>query len=158
MNVAALTGKRAAASTPQPEIARLVGKRFVVLQEPNEKEEIQVGIMKEYTGGDKITVRTLHKEPIEFSPQFTMVLTCNKLPKVPADDGGTWRRIRVVKFTSKFVDNPDPECVNEFPIDPYLAKKLEEWKYAFFWLLTEYHREFRKNGFMESRICETIHS
>tara|TARA_Y100000389_G_scaffold201336_1_gene243810 strand:+ start:5272 stop:7980 length:2709 start_codon:yes stop_codon:yes gene_type:complete len=147
--VSALTGKRASASAPQPEIARLVGKRFVVLQEPNENERIQVGIMKEYTGGDKITVRTLNKEPIEFKPQFKMVLTCNKLPKVPADDGGTWRRIRVVEFKSEFKENPDPEKPNEFPLDPHLNEKLKKWAKPFFWLLTQYHKDYRKKGYNE---------
>ncbi len=147
--IAALTGKRASASAPQPEIARLVGKRFVVLQEPNEREQIQVGVMKEYSGGDKITVRTLHKEPFDFFPQFTMFLTCNQLPKVPADDGGTWRRIRVVKFTSKFVDDPDPECEDEFPIDYDLARKLKSWSQPFFWLLTEHYKIFKEKGMKE---------
>lgn len=147
--VAALTGKRASASAPQPEIARLVGKRFVVLQEPNENERIQVGIMKEYTGGDKITVRTLNKEPIEFKPQFKMVLTCNKLPSVPADDGGTWRRIRAVEFKSKFKENPDPDCPNEFPLDHTLGEKLKKWKHAFFWMLTQYHKQYREHGYKE---------
>jgi len=147
--IAALTGKRGSASTPQPEIARLRSKRFVVLQEPEGNAQIQVGIMKEYTGGDKITVRTLHKEPIEFFPQFTMFLTCNQLPKVPSEDGGTWRRLKVVKFGSRFVENPDPKCPNEFPIDHNLGKKLKEWAAPFFWLLTEYHKLYRQNGYFE---------
>jgi hypothetical protein len=32
-----------------------------------------------------------------------MVMTCNTLPAVPDNDGGTWRRIRVIEFGSKFV-------------------------------------------------------
>ena len=72
--VSALTQKRASSSAPTPEIVRLKGKRFVVLQEPNENEKIQVGIMKEMTGGDKIVARGLNKEPIEFKPQMKMVL------------------------------------------------------------------------------------
>ena len=62
--------------------------------------------MKEYTGGDKIKARGLHKDPIEFKPQFKLVLLCNELPKVPPNDEATWRRMEVVEFKSKFVDKP----------------------------------------------------
>ena len=96
------------------------------------KERLQVGIMKELTGGDKIIARKLHNEPFEFKPQFNMVCTCNQLPKVPADDGGTWRRIRVVKFTSVLKENPDVENPNEFPLDPQLGEKMKKWRHAFF--------------------------
>lgn len=149
LSISALTQKRASSSAPTPEIARLRGKRFVVLQEPNEHEKLQVGIMKEMTGGDKIVARSLNKEPIEFKPQFKMILTCNQLPKVPADDQGTWRRIRVVKFTSSFKEKPDPENPNEFPLDPHLNEKIKNWANPFFWMLTEYYKLYKKHGLLE---------
>ena len=130
---------------------------MVVMQEPNEGETFQVGALKELSGGDTITVRTLHKEPFDFNPQFTIFCTCNQLPKVPADDGGTWRRIRVVKFNSKFVENPDPNCPNEFPIDYDLQKKLKEWAKPFFWLLTQHYQIFQEKGNPEPEevLCAT---
>lgn len=149
LSIAALTQKRAGSSAPTPEIARLKGKRFVVLQEPNENESLQVGIMKEMTGGDKIIARSLNKEPIEFKPQFKMILTCNVLPKVPADDGGSWRRIKLVEFTSSFKENPDPKCPNEFPLDPHLGDKLKKWKEGFFWILTQYYKIYKNDGYSE---------
>ena len=105
--------------------------------------------MKELTGGDKIMARALFKEPIEFRPQFKMILTCNTLPHVPSDDGGTWRRIRVVEFTSRFCDNPDPENPNEFPIDTELSDKFPEWKEPFMSLLIEYYKKYTKVGIKE---------
>jgi P4 family phage/plasmid primase-like protien len=149
LSISALTQKRASSSAPTPEIVRLKGKRFVVLQEPNENEKMQVGIMKEMTGGDKIVARGLNKDPIEFKPQMHMVLACNTAPKVPHDDGGTWRRIRLIKFTSVFKDEPDPENKNEFPIDHSLGEKLKNWGPAFFWMLTEYYKKYKKFGFTE---------
>lgn len=144
LSVSAFTQRRAASSAPTPEIAKLVGIRFVVTQEPEHNEKFNVGFMKELTGGDKIQARALHQDPIEFKPQFKTILTCNSLPKVPSDDGGTWRRLRVVEFTSKFVDNPTEN--GEFKIDPYLNERLIEWRHAFFWILTRYYKYYRQGG------------
>jgi len=147
--VTLLTMKRPAANAPTAEIARSKGRRFAVLQEPSEDEKMNVGLMKEMTGGDKIMARQMYKEPIEFKPQFKMVLTCNHLPNVPSDDGGTWRRIRVVEFTSRFCENPNPENPNEFPMDKDLCKKFDDWKEHFMALLIEYYRKYVAEGIKE---------
>ena len=109
-----LTEKRAKSGVAQPELFATKGKRFAVLQEPGTKTTIQVGLLKELTGGDKIIARTLFKEPVEFKPQFKMVLTCNDLPKLPPNDGGTWRRVRATEFISKFKDDPLGHWENEY--------------------------------------------
>ena len=141
-----LTQKRAASNSATPELARTKGKRFACLQEPDENERINVGIMKEMSGGDKIQGRALYKEPIEFKPQFKMVLTCNKLPDVPPDDGGTWRRLRVVEFESEFVEDPDPDKPNQFPIDYELSSKLKLWAPTFMSILIHYYKDYKENG------------
>lgn len=142
-----LTQKRVASNAANSEVARSRGKRFASLQEPSEDEKLNIGLMKELSGGDKIMARSLFKEPIEFAPQFKMLLLCNQLPHVPSDDGGTWRRIRVVEFTSKFTEDPKGE--NEFPIDLDLSKKLECWKECFMALLIEYYKKYAEEGIHE---------
>lgn len=144
-----LTQKRAASNAATSELARAKGKRFACLQEPAEDEKLNIGLMKELTGGDKIMARLIYKEPIEFKPQFKMILTCNHLPNVPSDDGGTWRRLRVVEFTSKFTDNPNPENDNEFPIDMEISQHFEDWKEHFMTLLIEYHKRYVTKGITE---------
>ena len=144
-----LTQKRAASNAATSEVARTKGKRFACLQEPSEDEKLNVGLMKELTGGDKIQARQLFSEPIEFKPQFKMILTCNTLPNVPSDDGGTWRRIRVVEFSSKFCDAPDSEKPNEFKIDIELSDKFGRWKEYFMSLLIEYYKKYMESGIIE---------
>jgi len=122
--VACLTQKRVASNAAQSEIERTKGRRFALLQEPGNDETINIGLMKELSGGDMIQARGLFREPIEFRPQFTMVLTCNELPYVPSDDGGTWRRIRAVPFLSKFVEKP--RKANEFPLDCEIEDNLKD--------------------------------
>lgn len=144
--VTMLTQKRVSTGSATSELARAKGKRFAVLQEPSEDEKLNVGLMKELSGGDKIQARALFKEPIEFKPQFKMVLTCNHLPNVPSDDGGTWRRIRLVEFTSKFTQNPNPENENEFPVDLELSMKFIDWREHFMALLIEYYKKYCTQG------------
>jgi len=144
-----LTESRGRAEGATPALVRTKGKRFACLQEPDKYEEINVGLMKELTGNDTIIARGLHKDPVEFKPQFKMVLTCNDLPKVSANDRGTWRRISVVEFISKFVDEPDPKEPYEFKIDDTLDEKLKLWPEAFMYLLIEYYKKFKKNGIKE---------
>jgi P4 family phage/plasmid primase-like protien len=147
--VTLLTQSRGRAEGATPALVRTKGKRFACLQEPDKNEEIHVGLMKELTGGDKIIARGLHKDPVEFKPQFKLVLTCNDLPNVSANDRGTWRRISVVDFPSKFVDDPDPNDKFEFKIDEILDEKLKIWPEAFMYLLLEYYAKFKKYGIKE---------
>jgi P4 family phage/plasmid primase-like protien len=146
-----LTQKRAASNAATSEIAKAKGKRFAVLQEPSEDEKMNIGLMKELSGGDKIMARCIYKEPIEFKPQFKMILLCNHLPDIPSDDDGTWRRIRVLAFTSKFVSNPSntSEGDTEFPIDYGLSAKMAGWKEMFMALIIRYYRKYFEEGLKE---------
>ena len=144
-----LTQKRAASNAASSELARAKGKRFASLQEPSEDEKLNIGLMKEISGGDKIQARMIYKEPVEFKPQFKMILACNHLPNVPSDDGGTWRRIRVVEFTSRFCENPDKEKPNEFKMDTELSSRFEDWKEHFMALLIDHYRQYKISGIIE---------
>lgn len=126
-----ITRKRGGAGMASPELERLDGPRCAVFQEPEGDENISVGIFKELSGNDKFMVRGLYKEPREIQPQIKYWLTCNDLPKIPSDDGGTWRRIRVIHFASKFVEKPDPKIPNQFPLDSTLKEKIDMWAPTF---------------------------
>lgn len=145
--ISLLTQKRVASNAATSELARAKGKRFASLQEPGDDEKLNIGLMKELSGGDVILARSLFKEPIEFKPMFKMLLLCNQLPAVPSDDGGTWRRIRVVEFTSKFTEDPKGE--NEFPVDYELSDKIDVWAPYFMSILLHYYKLYLKEGASE---------
>ena len=147
--IALLTQKRVQSNSAQSELERTKGRRLAVMQEPGESETLNIGLMKELTGGDRIMARALYKEPIEFKPQFKMVLTCNELPEVPSDDGGTWRRIRVVEFKSRFKENPDPSKPNEFPMDVELADKFDRWAETFMAMMISHHKSIDPKNIVE---------
>ena len=130
--ISLLTRKRGQSNEAGPEKVRMKGRRFGLFAEADEGDKINVGLMKEFTGGDKVLTRDLFKgsqDMIEFVPQIKSFLTCNKLPEVPSNDDGTWRRIRVVDYTSKFVANPTKP--NEYPMDTTLKQKIKLWAPAF---------------------------
>jgi P4 family phage/plasmid primase-like protien len=149
--IALLTQKRAASNSAQGEIERTKGRRFAVLQEPNENDKINVGYMKELSGNDRILTRGLYKEPYEFKPQFKMILACNELPEIPSQDGGVWRRLRVIEFSSKFCENPDPSKSNEFTMDLELSEKFERYAEYFITMLIERHKNINPNKINEPR-------
>lgn len=144
--VAFLTQKRGHSGAASPEVMRLKGKRFACLQEPGNDERLNVGLMKEVTGGDVIVARGLYKDCIEIKPQFRLLLTANNLPEVPSADGGTWRRIKLLPFNSRFVDKPDPEKVNEFKTDYDLSGKLPQLAPYLLSYLIDLYYDYLENG------------
>jgi P4 family phage/plasmid primase-like protien len=148
--ISMMTNKRGKSNETSPEKVRMKGRRCGVFQETDDGEKLNVGIMKEFTGGDKVLVRDLFKgsqEMIEFKPQMKYFLTCNQLPEVPSTDDGTWRRLRVIAFTSKFTSNPTKS--NEFLIDNTLKQKIEAWAPTFFsYLIHIYNTEYKNKTYL----------
>jgi P4 family phage/plasmid primase-like protien len=147
VDVSLLTNKRTGSSNASPDIVRLRGKRMFTFQEPEHNDRLRTGILKQFTGGDTIIARELFKAPVSFKLQGTMIMCCNDLPAVTSIDGGTWRRIRVVEFKSRFCDNPIKE--NEFKIDPSIKYKIKEWRPYFMSILIHYYKKFLEEGLVE---------
>lgn len=130
-----VTQKRNCIGSTSSEIVQLMGTRYAVMQEPSKGDRINEGIMKEITGGDPIQGRALFKDTVTFIPQFKLVVCTNELLDVKSNDDGTWRRIRVCEFESKFLDKPYSDedrhprsCFpHQFMKDKSLDKKFETW-------------------------------
>jgi P4 family phage/plasmid primase-like protien len=129
--ISLVTQKRKSSGSAAPEVARLKGRRFVTMQEPDESIALNTGLMKELTSGEKVFARDLFKSGSEFEIQAKFHLACNDKPKINTTDGGTWRRLVVINFTSKFV--PTPSAANEFPLDESIQFKVNspEWATTF---------------------------
>lgn len=146
-DVSLLTNKRNNSSNASPDVIRLKGKRIFSFQEPEHDDKLRTGILKQFTGGDTIIARELFKAPVSFKLQGTMIMCCNDLPTVSSTDGGTWRRIRVVQFNSRFCENPVKE--NEFKIDPSIKYKLQKWKPYFMSILLHHYKLYQEYGMQE---------
>jgi putative DNA primase/helicase len=80
------------------DLARLKGSRMVTTSEPNEGSKFNEGLVKQLTGGDKITARFLYGKEFEFKPEFKIWLATNYKPVIRGTDQGIWRRIRLIPF------------------------------------------------------------
>lgn len=150
-----VTRKVTGSGNATPDLADKVGKRFLVIQEPEKDDQIYVGAMKELSAGnDEIPARALYGNPFYYRPQFKMILCCNKLPHIPSNDGGTWRRLRVTPWESQFVSPDDYKkselLPHQFFKNDNLMDDMKLWTAPFIWLLLhEYYPAYCKGGLGE---------
>ena len=114
------------------ELSCCKGKRLAYSTEPEEdcvNNRIQVGALKNITGEDSIKVRALYKNAIDVMVQFTPFILCNDKPLLSKVDGGASRRINIIEFNSKFVEEPNPKRPNQKKIDITLGEKFENPEY-----------------------------
>ena len=126
--ISLFTQQRKGSGNAAPEVIRLKGRRFVTMQEPDEAIALNTGLMKEITSGEKMYARDLFKSGCEFEVQAKFHLACNDKPKINTTDGGTWRRLMVINFVSKFVSNPI--AANEFPLDETIQFSVNSVEWA----------------------------
>jgi putative DNA primase/helicase len=84
------------------DIARLKGARFVTAAEPNEGVRLDEGLLKQLTGGDRVTARKQYGSEFEFEPEFKLWMSTNHKPTIRGTDEGIWRRIHLIPFNASF--------------------------------------------------------
>jgi len=135
-----ITEKRGNIGGTSSEVMQLKGIRYAVMQEPSKDMRINEGVMKEIVGGDPLQGRSLYQESETFDPQFKLAVCTNVLFDIHSNDDGTWRRIRIVPFMSKFVAKEDLEKTDseyKFLKDRGLKEKLVAWGPVFASLLID---------------------
>lgn len=156
ISTSALTEKRTGSDNATPGITRIKGTRIVFAQEPDKKDAVRSGTVKEYSGGDRLATRDLFQKGTEDSytiPTFILgVCTNHHLHMVDADQA-TWDRVLLIKFTSKWV-NPIkcPKSYDEqfekgiFPKDRNFDTNFPRIAQGFIWLCCQYYEEYHRNG------------
>ena len=135
----ALTRKRPESGAANPDIMSIKNKRFIYMQEPDDREPLNTSRMKQFSGEDAVEARGLYADQERFKISGKLFMMCNSLPTINAMDRGTWRRVRLIPFESKFVNPGDKELAtgapNVFPRDMNLNAKLKRWRTGFLSLL-----------------------
>ncbi|AHM57661.1 hypothetical protein EAL2_808p01560 (plasmid) [Peptoclostridium acidaminophilum DSM 3953] len=91
----------------KPEMAELKGKRLIIASELEEGMRLNTSIVKQLSSTDEIEAEKKYKDPFKFEPSHTLVLYTNHLPRVGANDDGTWRRLIVIPFNAKIEGRGD---------------------------------------------------
>ena len=70
-------------------------------------------LVKQLTGGDKVTARHLYKNFFEFDPVLKLWMATNHKPQVSGNDPAIWRRIHLIPFN---VVIPSEEQDGDLPL------------------------------------------
>lgn len=123
-----------------PDIAKLNGARLVTTTEPNEGVRMDEGLVKQLTGGDKVSARFLYEDEFEFTPQFKLWMATNHKPIIRGTDDGIWRRMAIVPFTVQ---------IPEKNVDKRLTHKLKRELKAILNWATEGYLMWKEVGLSE---------
>ena len=85
----------------KPELAEAKGKRLIIAAELEEGMRLNTSVVKQMCSTDEIFAEKKYKDPFSFTPSHTLVLYTNHLPRVGANDPGTWRRLIVIPFHAR---------------------------------------------------------
>jgi hypothetical protein len=130
-----------------PEKANLHRKRYVVFREPPAKKKFENSIIKELTGGGKISARGHYESETQKYLCNTMICECNDKPKFSEEiTKADSRRIIDIYFKCSFTD--DERYVDHehfiYKANPYFKTQefIDQHKFALFKILTTYHKKF----------------
>jgi putative DNA primase/helicase len=79
------------------DVAKLKGARFVWASESDRGARLSEALIKEMTGGDRLSARFMRGEFFEFDPEFKPWLATNHKPQVRGDRA-LWNRLKLVPF------------------------------------------------------------
>ena len=97
----AYTGKPNASGASE-DVARLKGKRFASISEPNKTMHLDAAKVKDLTGGGTQVARFLHENSFEFQPEFKIFIDTNYRPRVTDETLFSSGRVHVIPFERHF--------------------------------------------------------
>ena len=109
------------------DIARLSGARFVYAAESEQGRRLAESLVKDITGGEKVSARFLYGELFEFLPTFKLWLGTNHKPQIRGTDPAIWDRIKLIPFNLRIKDS------EKIPRRELLAALEKEWPGILAW-------------------------
>lgn len=87
---------------PLREAAKIVGKRFVLASETEDRERLNVVVIKNITGGDSMDAAGVYERLYTFRPACKIWFAGNHKPSVPDTGPALWARVRLIPFDRVF--------------------------------------------------------
>lgn len=159
-------------SAPSPDIARLKGARLVIMPEPERGLELNVSLIKQLTGGDTYTGRFLHENPIEFTPEFKIIINTNHRPRINDDTVFSSDRVKLLPFERHFNPQEQDTGLKSFFRQEENISGILNWIIEGYYLLqkeglsqpqkmTEAVKEYREESdifgtFLNESLCEAV--
>ena len=97
----------------EPMLADTVGVRYLTMSETKDNITLDETAIKSLTGRDPLKTRQLHSAAFVFTPQFTLWLSTNFLPRVNDDSVFKSDRIWVIPFDEHFDENSRDENLKD---------------------------------------------
>nr|QBK89443.1 MAG: D5-like helicase-primase [Mimivirus LCMiAC02] len=115
-------------------------KHLVKIQELNQNYEINSGAVKEFMFSDMIYFKSLHGKEISYQQQYKALFVFNNLPYISPNDGGIWKRMRVIDIDKNGLYDKNSSTYQ------HLKEKMEKLKGIFIWLLIhKYYKIYKKD-------------
>lgn len=132
-----------AANGPTPGLHKLRGARLVTASESTEGVKLDEALIKQLTGGDAICSRPLYGDEETWTPEFSIWLATNHLPKFNSDDNAIWRRVKPIHFNVVFGQEGREEVMD-------IGRRLvaEEGPGILNWILDGV-KDYREHGLVE---------
>ena len=124
-------------NTPDPFMSEIQGCRYAVANEPKDGIKLNDSIVKMFGSQEPVKYRMLYSnDPVVLKTQIKLNIYCNNKLDFNAQDDGMTRRLKVIKYISKFDEKPN-EINNIYKIDYNLSKTVELWKEDYMRMLIE---------------------
>jgi len=136
-------------SGPNPELANMNNKRFVLTSEPSDNKKYNTAVIKEITGNSTINARKCNSNNTKTNLRLTLICETNHDLRFSATDCGINDRLIEIPFKSYFTNDDEELNKDEsiFKINSYFKsiEFKENYASSFFLLLTNYWIRYYKN-------------
>lgn len=85
-------------------LAVMFGKLANIVEDMNEIQKVNEGILKQLTGGNPITVEQKNKDPFTLIPTAKLTFATNVMPRFTDRTDAIWRRLIILPFTKQILD------------------------------------------------------
>lgn len=143
-----ITGGRGEASNSNPALMELKYARMIYYSEPNACTQINIGLLKEILGQEKMSGRGHFSDQENFRPSCIHISASNYDYEINTSDFGTWRRIMYYRCKVKFMSNPSPNNPYEKKENPAFGKSMTTNSFALeatLSILTHFYEKLYRN-------------